>query len=87
MDLPLDGFRFREVQKLLYSQLHEANETLRLAKMRDLSKTEQDRASEAVRVAFDRWIALVMKRQVPDYLQEWAGIGPPPGPRGNASGA
>jgi hypothetical protein len=80
-------FAFREIQKLLSSQLHEANETLRIAKMRNLSKTEQDQASEAVRVALDRWNALVTKREVPDYLKEWDGIGTPPGPRRSDSGA
>jgi hypothetical protein len=87
MDSLLDGFRLREIQKLLYTQLHEANETLRVAKMREMSKMEQDRASDAVRIAFDRWNALVSRREVPDDLKGWDGTGTPPESRGGASGA
>jgi hypothetical protein len=78
MDAPLDGFRFREIQKLLYSQLHAANETLRIAKMRGLSKVELDRAAEAASVAYDRWNALVSRREVPEDLNDWDGTETPP---------
>jgi len=87
VDPLLDGFRFQEIQKLLYRQLHEANETLRLSKVRELPKMEQDWAADAARVAFDRWTALVRRREVPDDLKHWDGTGTPPGSRGDASGA
>jgi hypothetical protein len=55
--------------------------------MREMSKMEQDRASDAVRIAFDRWNALVSRREVPDDLKGWDGTGTPPESRGGASGA
>jgi hypothetical protein len=85
MDSPLDGFRFREIQKLLYSQLHQANETLRIAKMRGLPKMELDRDSDAASVAYNRWNALVGRREVPEDVKDWDGTGTPPGSRGDAS--
>jgi hypothetical protein len=87
MDLPLEAFRFREIQELLYSQLHEANESLRLAKIRELPQTEQDRASDAARIALNRWQALVIRREIPEDLKEWDGTGKPPGSRVAGSGA
>ena len=87
MDSHAEIFRFREIQKLLYEQLHEAQETFRVANMREMAKMEKDRASNAVRIAFDRWTALVIRREVPDDLKCWDGTGTPPGSRGDASGA
>jgi hypothetical protein len=78
MDSPSDGFRFREIQKLLYNQLHVANETLRIAKMNGLSRVELDRASAAATVAYDRWNALVSRRETPEDLKDWDGTGTPP---------
>jgi len=49
-----------------------------------LSKMELDRASDAVNVAYDRWNALVGRREVPDDVKDWDGTGIPPGSRGDA---
>jgi hypothetical protein len=80
MDLS-ERWRFREVEKLLYNQLHEANEMSRIAQLSSLSQPEQSRASDAVQFALNRWNAFVDRREVPDDLKEWDGTGAPPAHR------
>jgi hypothetical protein len=73
MEPILERLRFREIEKLLYSQLHQAQETSRIAGMNDFPKPDRDKAAESLRVAFDRWQALISRREIPDDLKDWRG--------------
>ncbi len=73
MDSILERLRFREIERRLYNQLHEAQETLRLATMNNLSQEERERAAESLRLAFERWQALVIRREVPEDLKDGNG--------------
>ena len=73
MEQILERMRFREIERLLHSQRHQAQERSRLATMNDLPRPDRDKAAEFLRVAFDRWQALISRREIPDDLKEWTG--------------
>jgi hypothetical protein len=73
--------RLRAIEQLLSAQLHDAEETLRLAKVHGQPQDDLNRSLNAYNVALNRWQMFVIEGVVPEDLKDWNAIGTPPNHR------